>query len=104
MIHDRQRHAAAHRFLRTRIPRGEALDILLFLRSRLTWLLPQEVSRALRVPLGSVRAALEKLAQQGLLDVRLASDLMYRYAPLRKKDRDAIRQLADRRAEQNRGT
>jgi hypothetical protein len=61
------------------------LEILLLLyREPRVWRGAEAVARQLGVALESAEQALEKLGARNLLDVRIASTLVYRFAPVDK--------------------
>lgn len=74
--------AGAREFARTRLGSILQLDIALLLRtSGNSWWTADRVAEELRVGVDLARQALESLASRNLLDVRIANDLAYRYAP-----------------------
>jgi hypothetical protein len=74
--------ADAREFARTRLGSILQLDVALLLRtSRDSWWTADRVAEELRVGTDQARHALESLASRNLLDVRIANDLAYRYAP-----------------------
>ena len=72
----------AERFLRERVPTVLHLDVLLLLQSdpRRSWG-AAAVASALRASVESVGRILEEIATANLLEVRIAGDVMYRFAP-----------------------
>ena len=74
--------ADAKEFARTRLGSILQLDAALLLRaSGDSWWTADRVAEKLRVGTDLARQALESLASRNLLDVRIANDLAYRYAP-----------------------
>ena len=74
--------ASAKEFVRSRLGSLIQLDAALLLQSDAdVWWSAERLSDALRVPLDAARLALEALAARNLLDVRIAIDLTYRFAP-----------------------
>jgi hypothetical protein len=71
------------RFLKNHVGRLEQLLVLLFLRrnSNRSWT-AGDVGAAIRLPSRVVADELEVLGRQHLVDVRLGSDVRYRYAPI----------------------
>ena len=73
---------SAREFVRLHLPSLIELDTTLLLQSHAdVWWSAERVAGLLRVPTGAARHALEELAARNLLDVRIASDLTYRFAP-----------------------
>jgi hypothetical protein len=73
---------AAQLFVRTRLGSILQLDIVLLLQADAdVWWSAERVAAQLRVAVDAARLALEALASGNLLDVRIASDLTYRFAP-----------------------
>jgi hypothetical protein len=69
------------RFIEQRIETAEQLDILLLLvRDASHFWSAEAVARALHLSARPI-ADLETLARQGLLDVRITSDVVYRFSP-----------------------
>jgi membrane carboxypeptidase/penicillin-binding protein len=74
--------ADAREFARTRLGSILQLDVALLLRARGdSWWTVERVAEELRIGVDVARQALESLASRNLLDVRIANDLAYRYAP-----------------------
>ena len=74
--------ADARDFARTRLGSILQLDVALLLRaSGDAWWTVERVAEELRVGEDQARQSLESLASGNLLDVRIANDLAYRYAP-----------------------
>lgn len=74
--------AEAREFARTRLGSILQLDVALLLRSSgESWWTVDRVAAELRIGADLARQALEALASRNLLDVRIANDLAYRYAP-----------------------
>ena len=74
--------ADAREFARTRLGSILQLDVALLLRaSGDSWWTAERVAEELRIGVDAARQALESLASRNLLDVRIANDLAYRYAP-----------------------
>lgn len=79
----RELSAAAREFARAHIRSPLELDVLLALEddgSR--WWSADALAAALRVPLSSLASILDALAVASLLDVKVAGDVLYRFAPL----------------------
>lgn len=74
--------AGVRRFIERRIESVEQLEVLLFLyrEASRSWDAPG-VAAALYLPEHQVANLLETLARGGLLDVRLASAMLYRFQP-----------------------
>lgn len=69
-------------FARVRLGSLLHLDVALLLRAEPeSWWTAERVAAALRVGVEASRTALEALASRNLLDVRIANDLSYRFAP-----------------------
>jgi hypothetical protein len=74
--------AEAREFARTRLGSILQLDVALLLRaSGDAWWTAERVAQELRIEPDPARRALEALGSRNLLDVRIANDLAYRYAP-----------------------
>ena len=74
--------APAKEFVRSRLGSLIHLDAALLLQSDAgVWWSAERLSATLRVPLDDARHTLEALAAVNLLDVRIAADLTYRFAP-----------------------
>ncbi len=77
----------AERFLCDTIGSVQNLDCLILVGTDPTrWWSAASVARELRAPVEVVTGALEQLAKRNLLDVRLASDIVFRYAPWHEAD------------------
>ena len=73
---------AAKDFVRAHLGSLIQLDIALLLQSDVEmWWNAERVAGQLRVSTDTARDGLEKLAAHNLLDVRIATDLTYRFAP-----------------------
>jgi hypothetical protein len=69
-------------FARSRFGSILILDVALLLRAEAdSWWTAERVAAALRAGVEASRRALESLASKNLLDVRIANDLSYRFAP-----------------------
>jgi hypothetical protein len=72
----------AAEFARARLGSILNLDVALLLRAESdSWWTAERVAAALRAGIEASRTALESLASRNLLDVRIANDLSYRFAP-----------------------
>ena len=72
------------------------LQVLLLLHqdAARSWI-AKEVAYVLRLPVAIAAEALEALGRRDLLDVRVADDVRYRYAPSSVPLRETVTQLAD---------
>jgi hypothetical protein len=74
--------APAKEFVRSRLSSLIQLDAALLLQSTAdVWWNAERLAASLRVHVDTAREALEALAARNLLDVRIATDLTYRFAP-----------------------
>ena len=74
--------APAREFVRAHLGSLIQLDAALLLQSDAdVWWNAERLAGALRVPVEAARHSLEALATRNLLDVRIATDLTYRFAP-----------------------
>jgi hypothetical protein len=74
--------APAKEFVRSRLSSLIQLDAALLLQSDAEmWWSAERLAASLRVRVDAAREALEALAARNLLDVRIATDLTYRFAP-----------------------
>jgi hypothetical protein len=90
--------ASARHFLDSRIPSLLHLEVLLQLRRDPgQWSSAESVAAALGIAPPSVERVLEELGSQNLVDVRIASDLVYRFAPLDEAVLPLIAELAEAR-------
>ncbi len=81
-------------FILSVIDSVDACEVLLALHAapERSWS-AKELGRTLKLPLGVVQSHLETLTRRHLLDVRLANDLRYRFAPARTDVRALIGML-----------
>ena len=88
--------AAAREFLRNRLGSLIELDIALLLHAdaSVRWS-AERVAGHLRVPADATTQALETLASRNLLDVRIANDLAYRFAPWHESTAQLVAEIAD---------
>jgi hypothetical protein len=71
------------RFLARHIDCVEQLEILVFLRRTSSQFFSADsIARSLNLNEARVAVCLESLARHGLLDVRLAADVVYRFSPV----------------------
>lgn len=88
--------AAAREFLRARLGSLVQLDIALLLHADASvWWSAERVAGHLRVSTDAATQALETLASRNLLDVRIASDLTYRFAPWHESTAALVAEIAD---------
>ncbi len=88
--------AAAREFLRARLGSLVQLDIALLLHADSSvWWSAERVAGHLRVSTDAATQALESLASRNLLDVRIASDLTYRFAPWHESTAALVAEIAD---------
>ena len=70
------------RFAATHLASLEDLKVLaLCVEERDRWHDAPAIARTLRIPRGAARAALDHLARNNLLDIRITGDLRYRFRP-----------------------
>ena len=70
------------RFAATHLASLEELKVLaLCVEERDRWHDASAIARTLRIPRGAARAALDHLARNNLLDIRITGDLRYRFRP-----------------------
>lgn len=82
-------------FLHSHIDAIEQLEILVVsYKSQRWWSVPQ-IAAELRMSAQTANRHLETLAQRGLLDVRLFTDLLYRYEPVSDNLRHGVELLVD---------
>jgi biotin operon repressor len=75
--------AVVRRFLARHIDCVEQLEILVFLRRASSrFFSADSIARSLNLSEARVAVCLEALARHGLLDVRLAADVVYRFSPV----------------------
>jgi hypothetical protein len=87
--------AASAEFVRNHLASLIQLDIALLLQSDPeVWWSADRVANQLRVASNTARESLEKLAARNLLDVRIASDLTYRFAPWHQSEADIMSDIA----------
>lgn len=87
---------AAREFLRARLGSLLQLDIALLLHADPSaWWSAERVAEHLRVTLDAATQALETLASRNLLDVRIANDLTYRFAPWHESTAQLVAEIAD---------
>jgi hypothetical protein len=80
------------RFLSEYVDSVEQLEILVFLeRESERFCSALAVARALHLSEGSAILSLETLARRGLLDVRLSTDVVYRFSPATAPLSDEVR-------------
>jgi hypothetical protein len=85
----------AAQFLRAHIGSALGLDVLLALYANpQRWWSGEELALALRVPREPVAHALDGLAIASLLDVKVGSDLLYRFAPVQDGIASLIEEIA----------
>ena len=83
----------AREFARSHLGSILQLDVALLLRAEGdSWWTAERVAAELRVGIEASRQALEALGAHNLLDVRIANDLSYRYAPWHQS---AARQMSE---------
>jgi hypothetical protein len=88
--------AAARDFLRARLGSLIQLDIALLLHGDPSaWWSAERVAGHLRVTVDAATQALESLASRNLLDVRIANDLTYRFAPWHESTAQLVGEIAD---------
>ena len=88
--------AAARDFVRARLGSLIQLDVALLLHADASvWWSAERVATQLRVPPDAAAHALEALASRNLLDVRIANDLTYRFAPWHDSAARLIAEIAD---------
>ena len=75
-------------FLHSCIESIEQVELLLFLRGSERMRTAREIATALRMPIAIARSDVETLAARGLLEVRVAEEIAYRYRP---KSEDLVR-------------
>src|SRR5687768_2946060 len=76
---------SAEQFLRLRVASPLHLEVLLMLRRDVTqWWSAETLSMPLRASVESTERALEALGAANLVDVKLASSVVYRFAPLER--------------------
>ncbi|HEY0875721.1 MAG TPA: hypothetical protein VGD94_19745 [Vicinamibacterales bacterium] len=87
---------AARDFLRARLGSLIQLDIALLLHADPSvWWSAERVAEHLRVTVDAARQVLEALASRNLLDVRIANDLTYRFAPWHESTAELIAEIAE---------
>jgi hypothetical protein len=88
--------AEARDFLRAHLISLIQLDIALLLHADPSaWWSSERVAGHLRVSIDAASQALEALASRNLLDVRIASDLTYRFAPWHESAATLVAEIAD---------
>jgi hypothetical protein len=86
----------AREFLRARLGSLIQLDIALLLHADPSaWWSAERVAAHLRVAVDAATQALETLASRNLLDVRIANDLTYRFAPWHESTARLASEIAD---------
>jgi hypothetical protein len=99
-LNDRRRAndlpTGVRRFIQRRIESVEQLEVLLFLyrEASRSWDAPS-VASTLYLPEHQVATVLETLARGGLLDVRLASVMLYRFQPATRSLMLDVKAVAD---------
>lgn len=82
-------------FVRAHLGSLLQLDIALLLQSdSAVWWNAERVAEHLRVSTDMARVGLEKLAGRNLLDVRIANDLKYRFAPWHQSAAEMMNDIA----------
>jgi hypothetical protein len=84
----------AREFIRTHIASLIQLDAALMLRADPGWWSAERLASELTVTVDVARHALEALAARNLLDVRIANELTYRFAPWHASAADAMSDAA----------
>ena len=85
----------AREFVRSHLGSLIQLDAALLLQSDAeVWWNAERLAAALRVPVDAGREALEALAARNLLDVRIATDLTYRFAPWHTRAAELMGEIA----------
>ena len=86
---------ASKEFVRAHLGALIQLDTALLLQSDPEiWWSAERVASQLRVSTDTARDALEKLAARNLLDVRIANDLTYRFAPWHQSAAKMMNEIA----------
>lgn len=86
---------ASKDFVRAHLASLIQLDIALLLQADPDgWWSAERVAAQLRVSADEARDALEKLAARNLLDVRIANDLTYRFAPWHQSAATMMHEIA----------
>ena len=86
----------AREFVRARLGSLLQLDAVLLLHADASlWWSADRVAAQLRVSPDAAAQALEALASRNLLDVRIANDLTYRFAPWHESAARLIAEIAD---------
>jgi hypothetical protein len=86
----------AREFVRARLGSLIQLDAVLLLHADTSlWWSAERVAAHLRVSPDAAAQALEALASRNLLDVRIANDLTYRFAPWHESAARLIAEIAD---------
>ena len=86
---------ASKDFVRAHLGSLIQLDVALLLQSDPEiWWSAERVASHLRVSTDIARESLEKLASRNLLDVRIASDLTYRFAPWHQSAAEMMNEIA----------
>jgi hypothetical protein len=84
------------RFIAAELPSLAHLEILLLLQARpAEWWSAARTGAELSMPAEVALTRLEQMCSRGLLEVRTADDLFFRYAPLRPELAEAARAFAD---------
>ena len=87
--------SASKDFVRAHLGSIITLDIALLLQSDPEmWWSVDRVANQLRISSEGARDGLEKLAARNLLDVRIASDLTYRFAPWHQSAAEMMSEIA----------
>lgn len=87
---------AARDFVRARLGSLIQLDVALLLHADASvWWSAERVAAQLRVSEEAAGHALEALASRNLLDVRIANDLSYRFAPWHESAAELIAEIAE---------
>jgi hypothetical protein len=85
----------AREFARARLASILHLDVALLLRAETdSWWTAERVATELRIGVEPSRTALETLAARNLLDVRIANDLSYRFAPWHESAAACMHEIA----------
>jgi hypothetical protein len=87
--------APAKEFVRAHLGSLIQLDVVLLLQSDPdVWWSAERLAAELRVSLDAARHAVEALAARNLLDVRIATDLTYRFAPWHESAAQMMTEIA----------
>jgi hypothetical protein len=88
--------APAREFVRVRLLSLIQLDTALLLQSDVdVWWSAERLAQQLRVSVEAARHALEELGARNLLDVRIANDLTYRFAPWHESAAQLMGEVAE---------